>query len=56
MSDLASIARRVESVVGLRAADAKRIARKLNKLADSVSWATSISEKTKSGFAGRLGA
>jgi Arc/MetJ-type ribon-helix-helix transcriptional regulator len=48
MSDLASIARRVERVVGLRAADAKRIARKLNKLADSVSWATSISEKTKS--------
>jgi hypothetical protein len=45
MSDLASVARRLEREVGLPAADAKRIARKLNKLADSVSWATSVSEK-----------
>lgn len=45
MSDLASVARRLEREVGLPGADAKRIARKLNKLAGSVSWATSISEK-----------
>jgi hypothetical protein len=47
MSDLASVARRLEREVGLPAADAKRIARKLNKLADSVSWATSVSEKNE---------
>jgi hypothetical protein len=45
MSDLASVARRLKREVGLPAADAMRIARKLDKLAGSVSWATSISEK-----------
>ena len=47
MSDLASVAR-LEREVGLPAADAKRIAQKFNKLADSlfqVPWATSVSEK-----------
>jgi hypothetical protein len=47
MSDLASVARRLEREVGLPAADAMRIARKLDKLASSVSWATSISEKNE---------
>jgi len=42
MSDLASVARRLEREVGIPSADAKRIARKLNKLAASVSWATPI--------------
>lgn len=45
--DLASVARRLEREVGLPGADAKRIARKLDKLAGSVSWATSISEKNE---------
>jgi hypothetical protein len=45
MSDLASVARRLEREVGLPAADAMRIARKLNKLAGSVSWATPVAEK-----------
>ena len=45
MSDLASIARRIQKEVGSPAADAKRIARKLDKLASSVSWATSLSER-----------
>lgn len=44
MSDLASVARRLEREVGLPAADAMRIARKLNKLAGSVSWATPVAE------------
>jgi hypothetical protein len=43
--DLASVARRLEREVGLPGADAKRIARKLNKLAGSVSWATPVAEK-----------
>ena len=43
--DLASVARRLEREVGLPGADAKRIARKLNKLAGSVSWATPVVEK-----------
>ena len=47
MSDLASVARRLEREVGLPEADARRIARKLDKLAGSVSWATSISEKNE---------
>jgi hypothetical protein len=45
MSDLASVARRLEREVGLPAADAMRIARKLDKLAGSVSWGTSIAER-----------
>jgi hypothetical protein len=45
MSDLASVARRLEREVGLPPADAKRIARKLNKLAGSVSWATPVADK-----------
>jgi len=44
MSDLAAVARRLEREVGLPAADAMRIARKLNKLAGSVSWATPVAE------------
>jgi hypothetical protein len=47
MSDLTGVARRLEREVGLPAADAMRIARKLDKLASSVSWATSISEKNE---------
>jgi hypothetical protein len=47
MSDLATVARRLKREVGLPAADAMRIARKLDKLASSVSWATSISEKNE---------
>jgi len=47
MSDLASVARRLEREVGIPPADAKRIARKLNKLAASVSWATPIADKDK---------
>jgi hypothetical protein len=49
MSDLASVARRLEREVGLPRADAMRIARKLNKLAGSVSWATSVTEKDEKG-------
>jgi hypothetical protein len=45
MSDLASVARRLEREVGLPAADAMRIARKLNKLAGSVSWATPVADE-----------
>jgi len=45
MSDLTSVARRLEREVGLPAADAMRIARKLDKLASSVSWGTSIAER-----------
>ena len=45
MSDLTSVARRLEREVGLPAADAMRIARKLDKLAGSVSWGTSIAER-----------
>ena len=45
MADLESVARRLEREVGLPAADAMRIARKLDKLAGSVSWGTSFAER-----------
>jgi hypothetical protein len=54
MSDLASVARRLEREVGLPAADAMRIARKLDKLAGSVSWGTSIAERDAKGRKDRV--
>ena len=48
MPDLTSVARRLEKEVGLPAADAKRIAKKLDKLADSEPWGVSIREKSES--------
>lgn len=56
MSDLASVARRLEREVGLPAADAMRIARKLNKLAGSVSWATPVAEKDEENRKARVSA
>jgi hypothetical protein len=54
MSDLASVARRLEREVGLPTADAMRIARKLDKLAGSVSWGTSIAERDEQGRKSRV--
>jgi hypothetical protein len=53
MSDLASVAKRLEREVGLPPVDAKRIAKKLNRLAASVSWATPVPERDERQETGR---
>jgi hypothetical protein len=42
MSDLATVTRRLKDEVGLSGEEARRIAAKLNRLAESVSWATPL--------------
>ena len=45
MSTVKDIARRIENEVGLSRAASVRIARKLNELAKSVSWATPVDDR-----------
>jgi len=42
MSDLTTVTRRLKDEVGLSGQEARRIATKLNRLAESVPWATPL--------------